>query len=113
MMPVMWSIGGTIGYVERLLQHAPTHTQASYRPLIGGQLAKPHDRWPDVFTDPFWQYYPYFLPCAASAVFSAVIFCITAAFLREVRSTFPLCLSHFLTFSLLDCETESSTPKSR
>ncbi|KAI0714269.1 MFS general substrate transporter [Cerioporus squamosus] len=65
MMPVMWSIGGTIG------------------PLIGGQLAKPHDRWPDVFTNPFWQYYPYFLPCAASAVFSAVIFCIAAAFLRE------------------------------
>ena len=22
MMPVMWSIGGTIGYVERLLHHA-------------------------------------------------------------------------------------------
>ncbi|RDX57347.1 MFS general substrate transporter [Lentinus brumalis] len=65
MMPVMWSIGGTIG------------------PLIGGQLARPHDRWPNIFTSPFWQYYPYFLPCAASAVFSAVIFCIAAAFLRE------------------------------
>lgn len=56
------------------------------RPLIGGQLAKPHDRWPDVFTSPFWQYYPYFLPCAVSAAFSALIFCITATFLREVRS---------------------------
>lgn len=54
------------------------------RPLIGGQLARPHDRWPDVFTNPFWQYYPYFLPCAASALFSAVIFTVSAVFLREV-----------------------------
>ncbi|KAI0671692.1 MFS general substrate transporter [Trametes maxima] len=65
LMPVMWSAGATIG------------------PLIGGQLAKPHDRWPTLFTNPFWQYYPYFLPCAASALFSAVIFIIAAAFLRE------------------------------
>ncbi|KAI0649187.1 MFS general substrate transporter [Trametes meyenii] len=65
LMPVMWSAGATIG------------------PLIGGQLAKPHDRWPRLFTNPFWQYYPYFLPCAASALFSAVIFMIAAAFLRE------------------------------
>ncbi|KAI0359917.1 MFS general substrate transporter [Trametes cingulata] len=64
-MPVMWSIGGTIG------------------PLIGGQLAKPHDRWPALFTNPFWQYYPYFLPCAASAFISALIFIVAAAFLRE------------------------------
>ncbi|KAI0327808.1 MFS general substrate transporter [Cubamyces sp. BRFM 1775] len=65
LMPVMWSVGGTIG------------------PLIGGQLAKPHDRWPALFTNPFWQRYPYFLPCAASALFSAVIFIVAAAFLRE------------------------------
>ncbi|KAH9945434.1 MFS general substrate transporter [Epithele typhae] len=71
MMPVMWSIGGTIG------------------PLIGGQLAKPHDRWPEVFTNPFWQYYPYFLPCAVAALFSAVIFCVTAAFLRETVKPQP------------------------
>ncbi|KAI0833428.1 MFS general substrate transporter [Trametes gibbosa] len=64
-MPVMWSIGGTVG------------------PLIGGQLAKPHDRWPTLFPGAFWQYYPYFLPCAASALLSAVIFIVAAAFLRE------------------------------
>lgn len=61
-----------------------TCSMTARRPLIGGQLARPHDRWPDVFTNPFWQYYPYFLPCAASALFSAVIFTISAAFLREV-----------------------------
>ncbi|KAH9850280.1 MFS general substrate transporter [Lenzites betulinus] len=64
-MPVMWSIGCTVG------------------PLIGGQLARPHDRWPTLFASAFWQYYPYFLPCAVSALLSAVVFIITAAFLRE------------------------------
>ncbi|TBU50435.1 MFS general substrate transporter [Dichomitus squalens] len=72
MMPVMWSVGGTIG------------------PIIGGQLARPHDRWPDIFSNPFWRYYPYFLPCAASALFSAVIFVVTAALLRETVPKQPV-----------------------
>ena len=41
---------------------------------MGGQLAKPHDRWPELFSHPFWVEYPYFLPCAASASFSAFTF---------------------------------------
>ncbi|OBZ72619.1 Protein ZINC INDUCED FACILITATOR-LIKE 1 [Grifola frondosa] len=65
LMPVVWSVGGTVG------------------PLMGGQLAKPHDRWPSVFKAPFWTRFPYFLPCAASSVFSATIFIITALFLKE------------------------------
>ncbi|EIW54332.1 MFS general substrate transporter [Trametes versicolor FP-101664 SS1] len=65
MLPVAWSAGSTMG------------------PLIGGQLARPHDRWPGVFTHPFWRKYPYFLPCAASAAFSAFTFVITAIFLKE------------------------------
>ncbi|KAI0351304.1 MFS general substrate transporter [Trametes cingulata] len=64
-MPVAWSVGSTIG------------------PTIGGQLAKPHDRWPNVFSHPFWVKYPYFLPCAASAAFSAFTFVVTALFLKE------------------------------
>ncbi|KAI8978332.1 major facilitator superfamily domain-containing protein [Trametes punicea] len=67
-LPVAWSVGSTIG------------------PLIGGQLAKPHDRWPTLFTHPFWVKYPYFLPCAASASFSAFTFLITALFLKEFGS---------------------------
>ena len=70
----------TISFIATL-----AHGLVIHRPLIGGQLAKPHDRWPDVFTSPFWQYYPYFLPCAASAAFSAVIFFVASAYLREVR----------------------------
>ncbi|TBU27875.1 MFS general substrate transporter [Dichomitus squalens] len=64
-IPVSWSVGVTIG------------------PTIGGQLAKPHDRWPNVFTHPFWIEYPYFLPCAAAALFSAFCFVITVLFLKE------------------------------
>ncbi|KAH9939493.1 MFS general substrate transporter [Amylocystis lapponica] len=56
LMPVVWSAGATIG------------------PFIGGTLSKPHDHWPNVFSDPFWTEYPYFLPCAVSASFSALTF---------------------------------------
>ncbi|OCH95370.1 MFS general substrate transporter [Obba rivulosa] len=65
LMPVVWSVGVTIG------------------PFIGGQLAKPHDRWPDLFKNDFWIKYPYFLPCAASSAFSALTFIIVAVFLKE------------------------------
>ncbi|KAI0926214.1 hypothetical protein AcW1_008437 [Taiwanofungus camphoratus] len=65
LMPVVWSAGATIG------------------PFIGGQLSKPHDRWPHVFTSRFWKQYPYFLPCATSAAFSVFTFVITAIFLKE------------------------------
>ncbi|KAI0350597.1 MFS general substrate transporter [Trametes cingulata] len=64
-MPVAWSVGCTIG------------------PMIGGQLSRPHDRWPSVFSHPFWIEYPYFLPCGASAAFSAFTFVITLLFLKE------------------------------
>ena len=54
-------------------------------PFIGGILSKPHDRWPGVFSNPFWIEYPYFLPCAASALFSVFVFVVTLFFLQEVR----------------------------
>ncbi|KAI0784497.1 major facilitator superfamily domain-containing protein [Abortiporus biennis] len=67
LMPVVWCIGATAG------------------PLMGGTLARPHDRWPEVFSHPFWIEYPYFLPCAASSVISAVVFLISGIFLKEVK----------------------------
>ncbi|KAJ3557587.1 hypothetical protein NM688_g1389 [Phlebia brevispora] len=71
MMPVMWSIGGTVG------------------PLIGGVLSKPRDHWPELFSSTFWVEYPYFLPCAASATFSALIFFVTLIFLKETVKKTP------------------------
>lgn len=50
-------------------------------------MAKPHDRWPELFSHSFWREYPYFLPCAASAAFSAVVFIVVSLCLKEVSST--------------------------
>ncbi|PCH42370.1 MFS general substrate transporter [Wolfiporia cocos MD-104 SS10] len=69
LIPVVWSAGATIG------------------PLIGGQLSKPHDRWPHTFTSHFWIHYPYFLPCAVSAAFSALTFVVAAVLLKETVKT--------------------------
>ncbi|KAL6298395.1 MFS general substrate transporter [Sparassis latifolia] len=69
LMPVVWSVGATVG------------------PFIGGTLAKPHDRWPGVFSGPFWIKYPYFLPCATSAAFTTFIFIIAVIFLKETVHT--------------------------
>jgi len=52
-------------------------------PLMGGVLSEPQSKWPTTFSGQFWAEYPYFLPCAASAAFSATIFCITLIFLKE------------------------------
>ncbi|EIN04049.1 MFS general substrate transporter [Punctularia strigosozonata HHB-11173 SS5] len=65
LMPVTWAAGVSIG------------------PMIGGSLSRPHDTWPHVFSHPFWQQYPYFLPCFVSAVFSAFVFVIVLLFLKE------------------------------
>ncbi|KAI6165697.1 MFS general substrate transporter [Pisolithus thermaeus] len=56
---------------------------ASIAPLIGGGLVKPHDRWPELFSGSFWVQYPYFLPSAMSASFTAFSFLIIALFLKE------------------------------
>ncbi len=86
MMPVMWSIGGTVGYDSLLISQtcADKFQLNLFRPLIGGVLAKPHDQWPGLFSNNFWIKYPYFLPCAASAAFSAFVFFLTLFFLKEV-----------------------------
>lgn len=59
------------------------------RPLIGGTFARPHDRFPSIFANPFWQKYPYFLPCFISACFSAFAFFIALVFLKEVGTLHP------------------------
>lgn len=72
-MPIAWSAGGAIG------------------PLIGGSLSRPADRFPNVFGNSrFLRNYPYFLPCAIPAAFSAVSWLVAYLFLREtVQSPVP------------------------
>lgn len=55
----------------------------SRSPVIGGTLARPQGRIPG-FSHSFWAKFPYFLPCAASAVYSAFAFALTLFLLKEV-----------------------------
>jgi len=50
---------------------------------VGGVLARPADRWPRLFSQQFWQDYPYFLPCAAVSVFVILVALLIALFLKE------------------------------
>ncbi|KAJ7352327.1 major facilitator superfamily domain-containing protein [Mycena albidolilacea] len=50
-LPIVWSIGASVG------------------PLIGGNLARPYDRFPGIFSGRFWQEFPYFLPCLVTGSF--------------------------------------------
>jgi hypothetical protein len=63
----------------------PVATAVAYMigPLIGGILSRPHDRWPKLFSHPFWVKYPYFLPCLAVSAFACLPFTITAMYLKE------------------------------
>ncbi|KAI9455165.1 MFS general substrate transporter [Lactarius psammicola] len=63
--PVAWSLGFVIG------------------PLIGGVLSRPQERWPQIFSHPFWANYPYFLPCLLAATFTCLSFVITGLYLEE------------------------------
>ncbi|KAF8813382.1 member of major facilitator superfamily multidrug-resistance, DHA1 sub-family [Phlegmacium glaucopus] len=65
-MPIAWSSGATLG------------------PVIGGLLARPAERFPDLFgQNVFLIKYPYFLPCAIPATFSLIAWLVTFLFLKE------------------------------
>ncbi|KAG1746518.1 MFS transporter [Suillus paluster] len=55
LIPITWCLGSFVGSI------------------MGGSLARPQDRWPNLFPGRFWEKYPYFLPCAtaASVVFAS------------------------------------------
>ncbi|KAH9169239.1 MFS general substrate transporter [Lactarius sanguifluus] len=71
MLPVAWSLGHVIG------------------PLVGGILSRPQDRWPHIFSHPFWADYPYFLPCLVAATFTCLSFIITGLYLEETLDSRP------------------------
>ncbi|KAI9443963.1 MFS general substrate transporter [Lactarius indigo] len=71
MPPVAWSLGYVIG------------------PLIGGVLSRPQDRWPHIFSHPFWADYPYFLPCLVAATFTCFSCVIMALYLDETLNSKP------------------------
>lgn len=68
-LPLAWSSGSTLG------------------PLIGGGLARPADRFPNIFGgSEFLKKYPYFLPCAVPATVSALSWIITFLYLKETTT---------------------------
>ncbi|KAG5653637.1 hypothetical protein H0H81_011739 [Sphagnurus paluster] len=73
-LPLSWFAGVTIG------------------PLIGGYLSRPADRFPSLFgQSAFMKQYPYFLPCAVPAAFSAFFSIVAIYFLKEtLRSPAPI-----------------------
>ncbi|EMD34106.1 hypothetical protein CERSUDRAFT_86859 [Gelatoporia subvermispora B] len=69
-LPIAWSTGSTLG------------------PMIGGSLSHPAERFPSLFgNSEFLEKYPYFLPCAIPATFSAIAFFVTWIFLKETVSS--------------------------
>ena len=85
LIPVTWAVGGTIGFPISLFPLYFAHIR-TYRPFIGGVLSRPQDRWPNVFSHPFWGKYPYFLPCLVTASYALLSFSLAAIFLKEVSS---------------------------
>jgi MFS family permease len=73
-LPIAWSTGSTLG------------------PLIGGALSWPTRRFPDTFGGwPFFEKYPYFLPCAVPATFALFAWVLSFFYLEEtVEKPVPL-----------------------
>ncbi|CAE6425043.1 unnamed protein product [Rhizoctonia solani] len=67
-LPIVWSAGSTLG------------------PFLGGSLSHPAKFLPSVFDTPFWNKYPYFLPCLIAAMYSGAIFIVGALFLKETQT---------------------------
>ena len=55
------------------------------RPMIGGSLSHPHERFSKTFPGSFWKDYPYFLPCLVSAIYVLFALLITLIMFKEVR----------------------------
>jgi hypothetical protein len=51
---------------------------------MGGTLARPQDQLPTLFAHPFWNKYPYFLPCAGAACLLVLAVFTIIFFLEEV-----------------------------
>lgn len=86
--PIAWSTGGILG------------------PMIGGTLARPAEQFPAVFgNSKFLKEYPYFLPCAIPATFSALAWVLVFFYMKETLKS-PIPISEF--FSIRGIEREQA-----
>src|SRR6266404_4501898 len=72
-----WVRASLLSVTSQLISHI-------FRPFIGGIFSRPQDRWPNVFSHPFWGDNPYFLPCLLTTAFTCLSFVITSLYLEEV-----------------------------
>ena len=82
-IPLAWSSGATVNFISA---NAYTCSDLCFQlgPIIGGLLARPAERFPDLFGEnTFLKKYPYFLPCAIPATFSVIAWLVTFFFLKE------------------------------
>src|SRR4051812_28928647 len=64
--------------------------------MIGGFLAHPAEQYPNVFGNvKFLKNYPYFLPCAIAATFTATIWLVMLVFLQETLQN-PIPITEYL-----------------
>ncbi|PPQ81483.1 hypothetical protein CVT24_000729 [Panaeolus cyanescens] len=94
--PISWSTGSALG------------------PMIGGSLARPAERFPHLFgNNEFLKKYPYFLPCAVPATFSAIAWIVTFIFLKEtVKDPISFRELFFPKKSIKDEDLAPTTPSS-
>ena len=84
-MFVTWQISSSVGYVVVPVSLSVSMTRIlSYRLLIGGTFSRPADRFPELFTHPFWEQYPYFLPCFITSIIIFSIALFILFFFKEV-----------------------------
>jgi hypothetical protein len=102
LIPVIWALGGTIGFGDIAYFVIGWLADWILRPLIGGVLSRPQDRWPNAFSHPFWAEFPYFLPCVGTATYTLLSFILTALFLKEVGHHYPPSCPVVLTAYLTD-----------
>lgn len=95
---LVWPLGNIIGYAP-----SPPYWYAESdltRPLIGGLLSNPADRFPRLFDYGVLRAYPYILPCIISGIMSLGAVLLAYFYLEEV------CLKPFLSRWSLTCITD-------
>ncbi|KAF9037054.1 major facilitator superfamily domain-containing protein [Panaeolus papilionaceus] len=119
------ALNGNIGVIKSIMAELTDSTNISrvyaYQPItwctgialgpmIGGSLARPAERFPDLFgNSDFHKKHPYFLPCAVSATFSAIAWIVTYFFLKETVKN-PISFKELVFPKKLKDEPEPTTP---
>ncbi|KAG6839828.1 hypothetical protein C0991_011274, partial [Blastosporella zonata] len=108
-MPIAWSTGGAVSRANALIYGAAVlMCRPQLGPVIGGFLSHPAERFPGRFGNDFFKKYPYFLPCAVPAAYSALMWLVTLLFLKDTHRS-PMPISRILAFRK---RKEDSCPKS-